>query len=97
VWQAGGRTSSTKASFTWSEGYFLLQVNSLEEALAIARQYPGLPYGAKMKVRPVAGECPLVEVRVLRKESINLANSKQTTVNKRLVPQSRDQPKKGKT
>ena len=34
-----------------------------------------------MEVRPVAGECPLVEVRVLRKESINeqTANKQQST------------------
>jgi hypothetical protein len=36
-------------------------VNSLEEALAIAREYSGLPYGAKWEVRLVAGEWPPVE------------------------------------
>ena len=41
-------------------GYFLLQVNSLEEAVAIAKECPGLPYGVKVEVRPVAEECPLV-------------------------------------
>jgi hypothetical protein len=40
-------------------GYFLLKVNSLDEAVAIARECPGLPYGAKIEVRPVAGECPM--------------------------------------
>lgn len=40
-------------------GYFLLRVNSLDEAVAIARECPGLPYGAKIEVRPVAGECPM--------------------------------------
>jgi hypothetical protein len=46
-------------------GYFLLQVNDLDEAVAIAQGCPGLPYGAKIKVRPVAGECPLAaEARV---------------------------------
>ena len=42
-------------------GYFLLQVNSLDEAVAIAQECPGLAYGAKVEVRPVAPGCPLVE------------------------------------
>jgi hypothetical protein len=42
-------------------GYFLLKVNTLEEAVAIAQQCPGLPYGIRVEVRPVAGECPIVE------------------------------------
>jgi hypothetical protein len=41
-------------------GYFLLQVNSFEEAVAIAQQCPGLPYGIKVEVRPVAESCPLL-------------------------------------
>ena len=40
-------------------GYFLLQVGTLDEAVAIARQCPGLPYGAKVEVRPVAADCPM--------------------------------------
>src|SRR5690242_21788898 len=42
-------------------GYFLLKVGSLDAAVAIAQQCPGLPYGIRVEVRPVAGECPLVE------------------------------------
>jgi hypothetical protein len=42
-------------------GYFLLKVNTLEEAVAIAQECPGLPYGIRVEVRPVAGECPVVE------------------------------------
>jgi hypothetical protein len=42
-------------------GYFLLKVNNLEEATVIAQQCPGLPYGIRVEVRPVAGECPMVE------------------------------------
>ena len=42
-------------------GYFLLQVKSLDEAVAIARECPGLKYGAVVEVRPVAGECPIAE------------------------------------
>ncbi|HWX20043.1 MAG TPA: YciI family protein [Candidatus Binatia bacterium] len=40
-------------------GYFLLKVNSLDEAVAIAKECPGLPYGVKVEVRPVAEQCPL--------------------------------------
>lgn len=40
-------------------GYFLLRVNSLEEAIAIAQECPGLAYGVKIEVRPVAEQCPL--------------------------------------
>ena len=40
-------------------GYFLLQVNSLDEAIALAQECPGLAYGAKVEVRPVAESCPL--------------------------------------
>jgi hypothetical protein len=40
-------------------GYFLLDVATMDEAVAIAQQCPGLPYGAKVEVRPVLAECPL--------------------------------------
>ncbi|MDB6034767.1 MAG: hypothetical protein JWM16_5105 [Verrucomicrobiales bacterium] len=40
-------------------GYFLLKVNTMDEAVAIARQCPGLAYGIRVEVRPVAGECPI--------------------------------------
>ena len=40
-------------------GYFILKVGTLEEAVAIAKQCPGLPHGAVVEVRPVAGECPV--------------------------------------
>ena len=40
-------------------GYFFLQVDSLDEAVAIAKQCPGLEYGAVVEVRPIAAECPL--------------------------------------
>jgi hypothetical protein len=42
-------------------GYFLLKVNSMDEAVAIAQQCPGLPHGAKIEVRPVAETCPLLQ------------------------------------
>ena len=40
-------------------GYFLLQVKSLEEAVAIAKECPGLAYGAVVEVRRVAEACPI--------------------------------------
>jgi hypothetical protein len=42
-------------------GYFLLNVNNLDEAVAIAQECPGLPYGIRVEVRPVAGECEIAE------------------------------------
>lgn len=40
-------------------GYFMLSVATMDEAVEIARQCPGLPFGAKVEVRPVLAECPL--------------------------------------
>jgi hypothetical protein len=40
-------------------GFFLLELNSLAEATEIAKDFPGLNYGASVEVRPVAPECPL--------------------------------------
>jgi len=40
-------------------GYFLLKVNTLDDAVAIAQQCPGLPHGIRVEVRPIAGECPM--------------------------------------
>jgi hypothetical protein len=39
-------------------GYFMLQVGSVDEAVAIAQHCPGLPYGTRVEVRPVAEICP---------------------------------------
>jgi hypothetical protein len=41
-------------------GYFLLTVGSIDEAVTIAQQCPGLPYGIRVEVRPIAGQCPMV-------------------------------------
>jgi len=40
-------------------GYFLLRVDTLDAAVAIAKECPGLPYGVRVEVRPVAEQCPL--------------------------------------
>lgn len=42
-------------------GFFLLEVGSLDEAAEIAREFPGLEYGATVEVRPVAPECMVGE------------------------------------
>jgi hypothetical protein len=42
-------------------GYFLLNVPTMQEAVTIAKQCPGLPYGIRVEVRPVAGECPMAD------------------------------------
>jgi hypothetical protein len=42
-------------------GYFLLTVSTIDEAVAIAKECPGLPYGAKIEVRPIAEACPIAQ------------------------------------
>ncbi len=42
-------------------GYFLLNVDTIEEATAIAQDCPGLDYGAVVEVRPVADMCPAAQ------------------------------------
>jgi hypothetical protein len=58
-----GRGGRTVADGPFAEsketigGYFYLQVESEAEAIAIARQCPGLDYGVAVEVRPVADMC----------------------------------------
>ena len=40
-------------------GYFLLDIATMDEAVKIAQECPGLPYGVRVEVRPVAAECPV--------------------------------------
>ncbi|MBL9138152.1 MAG: hypothetical protein JNK85_19950 [Verrucomicrobiales bacterium] len=60
-----GRQGSVVADGPFTEskeaigGYFLLTVQTESEALAIARQCPGLPYGAVVELRPIAEMCPV--------------------------------------
>ena len=39
-------------------GYLLLNVETFEEAVAIAKTCPHLPFGAKVEVRPLTNVCP---------------------------------------
>lgn len=52
----------TDGPFTESKesigGFFMLKTTTMDEALAIARKCPALPYGMKVEVRPVAPACP---------------------------------------
>jgi len=40
-------------------GYLVVDVETLDEAIAIAQSSPGLAYGGSIEVRPIAEECPL--------------------------------------
>jgi hypothetical protein len=40
-------------------GYLTLDVETIDEAIAIAQSIPGLAYGGSIEVRPLAEECPL--------------------------------------
>jgi hypothetical protein len=45
-------------------GYFLLAVDSTEEAVRLAQACPILAYGAQIEVRPVADLCrPMADVK----------------------------------
>ena len=40
-------------------GYLVLQADSLDEAVEIARSMPTLRYGISVEVRPILAECPV--------------------------------------
>jgi hypothetical protein len=42
-------------------GYFILKVSSMDEAVTIAQECPGLPFGIRVEVRSVLSECPFGE------------------------------------
>jgi hypothetical protein len=57
-------------------GFLLLDVETLEEAIAIAQSSPSLAYGTSIEVRPVAEECPLnAHVRELTRQELATANA----------------------
>lgn len=62
-----GRHGSVVADGPFAEskeavgGYFLLSVRTEAEAVAIARQCPGLVHGAVVEVRPIAEMCPVAQ------------------------------------
>lgn len=57
-------------------GFLLLDVETLEEAIAIAQSSPSLACGTSIEVRPVADECPLhARVRELAGKELATANT----------------------
>ncbi len=56
-------------------GYFLLRVDTFEEALAIAKDCPGLLYGVQVEVRPVAEMCPVLKAAQLAQREPEMATA----------------------
>jgi hypothetical protein len=52
-------------------GYFMLKVNSMDEAVTIAKGCPGLPFGVKVEVRPVAEQCSILAEDEVEKDLAN--------------------------
>ena len=42
-------------------GYLVLQAESLNEAVEVARSMPTLRYGVSVEVRPILAKCPILE------------------------------------
>jgi hypothetical protein len=38
-------------------GYFIVNAKCMDEAIAVAKQCPGLPYGVRVEVRPMLERC----------------------------------------
>ncbi len=74
----GGAQGSVVADGPFAEskeaigGYFLLTVRTEAEALAIARECPGLPHGVMVEVRPIAGLCEAGQEVARERESTAL-------------------------
>ena len=56
-------------------GYFLLQVDNFDEAVAIAKDCPGLDYGAIVEVRPIAEVCPASKLAEQAQQERELAHA----------------------
>jgi len=78
-----GRNGSVVADGPFAEskevigGYAVLKVNSLDDAIAIARSCPTLKFGMQAEVRPVAEECPMLAYarRVILEEQFATASA----------------------
>lgn len=46
-------------------GYFLLHVSGVDEAVAIAKDCPGLPHGMTVEVRPLLARCKASELAAI--------------------------------
>jgi hypothetical protein len=75
VSESKGRAAVSDGPFAESKeavgGYLLLQADSLDEVVAIAKSNPTLAYGITIEVRPVLEECPIFERA--RKQSLSHA------------------------
>jgi hypothetical protein len=56
-------------------GYFLLQASDLDEAVAIAKECPGLEFGALVEVRPIAEVCPTAKCAEQNTREAELAHA----------------------
>jgi hypothetical protein len=56
-------------------GYFLVEVESQDEAVAIARNCPALAYGGQVEVRQIAPECPVFQELKEKLAEAQLANA----------------------
>ena len=54
-------------------GYFLLTTATMDEAVEIAQQCPGLDYGIRVEVRAVAPCCPIANAK--QEEAARLAHA----------------------
>jgi hypothetical protein len=61
-----GRNAVTDGPFAESKeaiaGFFIIQADSLEEAVEIAKNCPGLDYGQTVEVRAIASEAAELQV-----------------------------------
>ena len=61
VLHAGGKVTVTDGPFTETKevlaGFQLVECETVEEAVAVARRFPGLAHGMRLEVRPVADSC----------------------------------------
>lgn len=51
-------------------GYIMLKVDTLEEAVEIAQQCPGLAYGIQVEVRPVMEQCLMIAEAVAKEAEL---------------------------
>lgn len=54
-------------------GYLLLELASLDEAIAAAKGYPGLNRGITIEVRPISTECPIANRLRQEQEAVAVA------------------------
>jgi hypothetical protein len=45
-------------------GYFIVNAKSIDEAVEVAKQCPGLPHGVRVEVRPLLEACPFTKTNV---------------------------------